>query len=282
MKKFFIIIIITLLLTSCTSKFNQTPNGLEYILIKSKNTNTQKLQQGDLVELVMSYEKENGEILFKSASDRKYMRKINEASHSGGCFEDGLLLMSVGDSAVFRILAENFLLKTEHYPEFPKNINSDDYIIIKVKILNLMEKSDIEHIISDKYHLSKEVELKLLEDYLKNAAIKEQANNNGLYIIKKEETNGKKPNLTDYVTIDYTLCLIDGNLIETTLGKRPFAFRLGTNAVIKGLEEAILTMRQGEKAQIIIPSDLAYGEIGLKEILPFSTLIFEVELLNVQ
>jgi FKBP-type peptidyl-prolyl cis-trans isomerase len=151
-----------------------------------------------------------------------------------------------------------------------------------VKVLNVVEKSDVEHIITDKYHASQEVENELLQDYLKNANIPYQPNEDGIFIHKKQEGTGNVPRTTDYVTMHYTVTLIDGTFIETTLNKQPFTFRLGTNSVITGLEKAVLKMKTGEKSIVIIPSEYAYGAIETNNILPFSTLIFDVEILKIQ
>ena len=274
------IILITLI--SCNNSFKKTENGLEYKIFSSKEASQNKLEQGDLVELKMLYKTESGDTIFQSTTERKYMRKVSSASHSGGSFEDGLLLLSRGDSAVFRILADDFLLKTEKYPDFPKNVKSGDYIIIFVKIIDVVEKSDIEHILGDQYHSSKEVENNILQDYLSNGNIRTQANEDGIYIITRKEGSGNFPNATDYVTMDYTVTLVDGTFIETTLNKRPFTFRLGTNSVIIGLEKAILRMKTNEEATIIIPSEFAYGESGTIGIFPYSTLIFDVTIIKIQ
>jgi hypothetical protein len=114
MKRILITGIISILFFSCCStNFKRADSGLEYKLFVSKGEKQRKLISGDLVELRMWYQKENGDTLFQSTSERKYMRRINAASHADGCFEDGLLLMSVGDSAYFRILDEDLLLKNE-------------------------------------------------------------------------------------------------------------------------------------------------------------------------
>ncbi|MCF0206127.1 MAG: FKBP-type peptidyl-prolyl cis-trans isomerase, partial [Bacteroidales bacterium] len=52
--------------------------------------------------------------------------------------------------------------------------------------------------------------------------------------------------------------------------------------VIDGWEEGILLMKKGSVAQLIIPSNLAYGSEGKGDILPYSTLIFEIEIIDVQ
>jgi FKBP-type peptidyl-prolyl cis-trans isomerase len=85
------------------------------------------------------------------------------------------------------------------------------------------------------------------------------------------------------VTIHYTGKFIDGQIFDSSYERnKPFTFTLGALEVIPGLEEGVSLMQVGGKARLIIPSFLAYGEKQIGPIPPFSTLIFEIELLSVE
>lgn len=75
-----------------------------------------------------------------------------------------------------------------------------------------------------------------------------------------------------------------GNQFDTTTGKEPYAFYLGVGGVIKGWDLGIPGMKVGGLRRLVIPPDLAYGAqtAGNGAIPGNSTLIFEIELLNVQ
>jgi FKBP-type peptidyl-prolyl cis-trans isomerase len=82
------------------------------------------------------------------------------------------------------------------------------------------------------------------------------------------------------VKVNYTGKLLDGTQFDSSEGRDPIEFALGTGRVIKGWDEGIAMMRKGEKAVLIIPSTLGYGERGSQRIPPFSTLVFDVELVD--
>ncbi len=95
------------------------------------------------------------------------------------------------------------------------------------------------------------------------------------------EGNGKQPKATDRVRCHYEGTLIDGTVFDSSV-KRGEPAVFGVNQVIAGWVEALQLMKEGAKWRLFIPSDLAYGARGAGELIaPHSTLVFEVELLEV-
>ena len=91
---------------------------------------------------------------------------------------------------------------------------------------------------------------------------------------------GRKPVLTDTVTVHYRGTLLDGNEFGSTRGGEPESFPV--NDLIPGLEEALLLMQPGARWELYIPPQLGYGARGAgAKIPPNSALIFEVELISV-
>ena len=95
------------------------------------------------------------------------------------------------------------------------------------------------------------------------------------------EGNGKKPSATDRVKCHYEGTLIDGTLFDSSVKRgQPAVF--GVSQVIKGWVEALQLMSEGSKWRLFIPSELGYGAQQAGEMIPpHSTLIFEVELIEV-
>lgn len=100
------------------------------------------------------------------------------------------------------------------------------------------------------------------------------------YSVEKEGT-GAKPTATDRVKVHYTGKLLDGKVFDSSVERgQPTEF--GVGEVIKGWTEALQLMPVGSKWKIYIPSDLAYGDRGAgADIKPGSTLVFDVELLDI-
>jgi FKBP-type peptidyl-prolyl cis-trans isomerase FklB len=93
---------------------------------------------------------------------------------------------------------------------------------------------------------------------------------------------GKKPAADSQVVVHYRGTLIDGTEFDSSYARGEPA-TLGVNQVIKGWQEALQLMTVGSKWQIVVPSNLAYGERGAGgAIRPNSTLLFDVELIEIK
>lgn len=95
--------------------------------------------------------------------------------------------------------------------------------------------------------------------------------------------SGKETSRGALCTVHYTGRLEDGSVFDSSEKKsRPFQFVFGTGRVIKGWDQGLIGMRVGGKRKLFVPSELAYGEREIGDIIPaFSDLTFEIELLEV-
>ena len=105
--------------------------------------------------------------------------------------------------------------------------------------------------------------------------------NSGLQYEVLKEGTGKRPKATDTVRCHYEGRLIDGSVFDSSYRRnQPADF--GLSQVITGWTEGVQLMAEGAKYRFYIPYMLAYGEGGAGEMIPpFSTLIFDVELIKV-
>lgn len=102
--------------------------------------------------------------------------------------------------------------------------------------------------------------------------------------------SGKQADPGTTVVVHYSGWLFDpnakqqhGKAFDSSIGRRPFSFPLGTNKVIKGWDLGVAGMKVGGKRTLIIPPELGYGERGAGGVIPpNATLIFDIELLDVK
>lgn len=117
-----------------------------------------------------------------------------------------------------------------------------------------------------------------MDDYAKQPGVK-KTESGLLYKVIKQGT-GALPVDTSKVEVNYEGKLIDGTVFDSSY-KRNKTATFGVTQVIKGWTEALKMMPVGSEYELCIPYNLAYGERGNRNIPPFSTLIFKVELVSI-
>jgi peptidylprolyl isomerase len=111
----------------------------------------------------------------------------------------------------------------------------------------------------------------------------EQTTSSGLKYIDIQEGTGAAPKTGDKITVNYTGWVqADGKKFDSSVDRgQPFSFVIGQRQVIAGWDEGLSTMKVGGKRRLIIPPNLAYGDKANGPIPASSTLIFDVEMLQV-
>lgn len=128
------------------------------------------------------------------------------------------------------------------------------------------------------YAANREAGEKFLAENKKKAGVKTTPS--GLQYKVITEGKGEIPTATSRVKVAYKGTLIDGTTFDQSPEGNPITF--AANQVIKGWTEALTMMPVGSKWNLYIPQDLAYGAREAGQIKPFSTLIFEVELVGIE
>ncbi len=101
------------------------------------------------------------------------------------------------------------------------------------------------------------------------------------YEVLKESGSGETPDPRDAVRVHYAGTLLDGTFVESSLAHGE-AVRVNMGVALRGWQEALKRMKEGEKWRLFVPPELAYGEKGLRDkVPPQSTLIYELQLVEV-
>ncbi len=104
----------------------------------------------------------------------------------------------------------------------------------------------------------------------------------GLWYDIYVQSSGKKVEKGDIVRYKYTLELLDGTLCYSSEKDGIAQIKIGSSGKETGLEKALLKMKTGEKARLILPPHLAFGLIGdMKKIPPRSALVYDIELIEI-
>jgi FKBP-type peptidyl-prolyl cis-trans isomerase FklB len=177
----------------------------------------------------------------------------------------------------FKFLSEGF---HDALKDMPPQLAKEEIQSILVALKNQIETQQRQHFTRISEENKQRGEAFLAENKEKEGVITLQS---GLQYKVLSSGPGKGPHPTplDVVKIHYRGSFIDGRVFDSSYQRgQPVSFPL--NRVITGWSEAVQKMKVGDKWQVVIPSYLAYAEMGYgQEIGPNSTLIFEIELLGI-
>lgn len=287
--------ICALLLTAGSTyaqKYKTTPHGLDYYIVKDA-PGAKHPAIGDHVEMYITthIKTTSGKdsVLFSS-------RQVNgnqpvpyqiQAPQFNGDLSEGFMLMTAGDSALFRVPMDSMQKKIgQPLPEWmPKGAKMEyQVVLVSVKTAAEMQQEMAEH-----EGKQKATDDKLILEYLqKNKVTGYKKTASGLYYKITEEGTGETPKPGQKVTVNYTGMTTDGSKFDSNMDPefqhvQPFSFPLGQGQVIKGWDEGIGLLKKGTKATLYIPSGMAYGQRSPSPKIPADAiLIFDVELKDIE
>ncbi|MBI4931528.1 MAG: FKBP-type peptidyl-prolyl cis-trans isomerase [Bacteroidetes bacterium] len=268
--------------------FTKTKNGLYYKLIDIGESD-KRAKPGDYVTVQMIIKSEKDSILYDTRRiglDGSVTFLLTTPQQEKD-YREGFQYLSEGDSAAFITDAYAFYMKKNNKP-VPMGMKMESIIKVQARVLKI--RTPEEHakdmlIEKGKLEQAEFEEKKILDKYMADSSIPAQLIGNGMYYIKLQEGKGLTPDSGSVALLNYRGSFLNGRCFDFFFESQPFEYMVGQeDQLIKGLEIGVRRMHEGEKAKFIIPSHLAFGSSGSStEIVPpFTTVIYEVELLKVQ
>lgn len=281
---FSVFLILTLVLAGCGTVTNdgyeRTSSGLRYMYIVDAESESPVV--GDIMVMHFTYSSEDDSVLFNTLSFKdSFLVELVEPTFHGGV-EEGFAMMSPGDSVHFKVSADSVY---EHvlFKQLPEFLKEGSDLMFRVKMNGFIRRAVFDSLERAKDIESRRAEFVEIERYLADHDFEVMPTENGLYFQTLEEGKGRFPVTGDTVIIRYTASLLNGYEFDSDarLG-HPLEVVLGENMVLPGMEEGIPLMREGARARMLLPSDLAFGDRHVGEVPPYSSIVFEVELVDVK
>lgn len=288
------------LFTACNkNNFKKTENGLLY-RFETTVPDGEQPKVGDLLvgELTISLESDT---LFSNVGHPDRILEVAETPMFKGDFQEGLLMMHVGDKAIFKVPADS-IAKFMQPNQMPQGYQSGkgQYFYYEVTLNDIVTK---EERAQEQANFMQEMEQRkndepaTIQKYLADNNITAKPTKSGLYVIVKKKGTGAKVATGKKVAIDYTGRLLDGTLFDSSReadakaankymeGReyKPIEYVVGAQSMIKGWEEGVMGQPAGSEITLIIPSELAYGPRGAgQDIMPYSPLTFDLTIVSVE
>jgi len=284
MKKIIALVSLFVIITTAYAQkmnYKKSDKGVRYSMLKSNKG--AKIKLDDIVFLQIKYATDKDSVLFDSwKMGGPIQLKVSKPTFKGDLM-DALNLMAAGDSAQFLFSADSMFTKTFNMP-LPEFIVAGSDLKFTVKI----DKITTEEVLrADEIKIEKEKnmeEQKAIEQYIAENKLTPVTTPSGLKYVMYNEGTGAKAEAGKTVRVHYTGKLLNGTKFDSSYDRNdPIEFKLGQGMVIKGWDEGIALLKEGGKALLIIPSNIAYGARGAGGVIPpFAPLTFEVELVSVQ
>lgn len=276
MYKKLLILLIVFGIISCNKKEN-ADSGISYKILNSSGDTT-SIVSGDQITLNMyAVIDRNDSVLFDTYKSSKPLIIPFDEPTLSTIFSK----VHKGDSVEFWVNADTLYNKSMGKP-VPNGLLSNDIVHFWITINNVYNVAEMQKQMETVKAEAAKKDAEELTRFLSDKPNIQKTPSGLMYqIISKGK--GKKVVSGNEVKVNYKGSLLNGTVFDETKSDRPpFTFIVGAGQVIKGWDEGLQLMSEGDVMQLIIPSDLGYGDDGTGPIPPHATLVFEIKLLEVK
>ncbi|HVW95363.1 MAG TPA: FKBP-type peptidyl-prolyl cis-trans isomerase [Mucilaginibacter sp.] len=263
----------------------QTPKGAFYQIYK--HGAGEKVKEGDIITFEYVQKTDKDSVLYSTyVSGHPGQARIQPSQNIADLMEI-FPLLAVNDSLLVKVPTDSLFKGHEEArpPFFSKGSNLD----FTIKILRTQT---IDQFVDS----LKQEEIKAADKYISDHHLNMHTTASGLKYQIIQPSNGRKPVVGDTLLVNYAGKDLNDKVFDSSIESvakaagleqpgrtyEPLQVVAGAGGVIPGWEEGLLLLNEGSKAIMVIPSKLAYGESGYQGIPPFSTLVFDLELVKVK
>jgi FKBP-type peptidyl-prolyl cis-trans isomerase FkpA len=265
-----------------------TKNNTDYFKYTDLGNNKRTARAGDVMEVMISYSKMNDSVFWDSRNNgfpfAVYLPY--DTLKEGGSYQKLLMSGNEGDSINFIVPTKDVFRQILHLT-VPYFMQKNEMMKVNTRIVSIMDADQFtekeKKIQEFRKDMDIQEQLSLLQ-YVNVNNIPQSTKQDNVYFLAEKDGNGPEVKDRSTVSIAYRGYFLNGHTFDSVSPNNPLQFRLGDTAqVITGLEIGIKRMREGEKAKIIIPSQLAFGENGSSTgiVPPYTSVIYEVTMLKV-
>jgi len=296
MKKFALITLLSLTAGICANAQDNSVKTPKGALVKVVSANPgDKIKLNDVITFEVVQKTEKDSVLFSSYTMGHPLKIQVQPCQNVGDLMDALPLLAVKDSALIKVPTDSIF--KEHEEQRPAFLKKGSWLVFDVKIdkiQSLQEAMDEKNAANEKVKAS---EVADRDKYIASHKLIAKTTPSGLKYVITQTSIKPKPQLGDTVLVNYIGRTTNDKVFDSSIqaeaqkaglnqpgrNYEPLQVILGTTPIIKGWNEGLLLLNEGSKAKLIIPSDLGYGADGAgDDITPFSTLVFDVELVKIK
>jgi len=296
MKKFALITLLSLTAGICANAQDNSVKTPKGALVKVVAANPgDKIKLNDVITFEVVQKTEKDSVLFSSYTMGHPLKIQVQPCQNVGDLMDALPLLAAKDSALIKVPTDSIF--KEHEEQRPAFLKKGSWLVFDVKIdkiQSLQEAMDEKNAANEKVKASEAADR---DKYIASHKLIAKTTPSGLKYVITQASVKPKPQLGDTVLVNYIGRTTSDKVFDSSIqaeaqkaglnqpgrNYEPLQVILGTTPIIKGWNEGLLLLNEGSKAKLIIPSDLGYGADGAGEdIGPFSTLVFDVELVKIK
>ena len=269
-----------------------TPKGVMYQIFT--NNTGPKIKLSDVITFNVIQKTGRDSVLFSTYAAGHTVQAQIQPSQNAGDLMDIFPLLAAKDSVYIKVPTDSIF--KGHDDQRPAFFPKGSYTNITIKIEKVQS---LDEAMADRNAALEKIKAAEASDaakYIADNKLVVTTTPSGLKYLITQPSLKRKPLKGDTLLVNYAGRTLDGHLFDTSIESvakagglqqpgrtyEPIQVVAGAGGVIPGWEEGLLLLNEGAKATFIIPSALGYGAQGQGDIKPYSTMVFDIELVKVK